>query len=586
MSDYPIPDVIRESPHRHDDDLLTAGLGLAGLRDPRKPAFTDATTPTPTELRRRAIHASWRAIADLEPTGGFGEIYGQAPRIPGREYHAFARLPGAQTSHRVLLQAPDDFDRRIRCLIVTASPGSRGIYGGIALAGAWGLPRGCAVVYTDKGAGSGYFDAHSGSGVRLDGTRAAAGEDVLEFEPLIADPEGGIGIKHAHSGDNPEASWGDHVLQALNFGLAMLDRAYPDAAPFSPENTRIIATGLSNGGAAILQAAGRDTANQLDGAVAISPNVLTPNRGRAFYDYTSEVALLIGSALAAPSLLGIAQARHADAMPDHVAWGEGLAEAGVLSTNRSAEYAEEALSRLHTMGWSTAALQAALLTGDTEIWRAAGAVYAGSYLCRPMGELPCEEGFLARVPDTQGQLRPAGALLRSTWWADAPGIPPVWVWSPRAWRLDGLSSSRCFAYMPCLPNLPTRMPRHAYCAQVLRQQPSPCHTKTYLSGWCMAMTMDWFLSRSVASRMSTGYAPRGASRCSGGSRMCSTSTPYSVGRRWPHVICRCWPTPMPRWTPCGRGLVNGSLWQAAPSPCPLVCAVQRRLPLHTSDWMP
>ena len=257
---------LRETHHRHGDDLLTAGLGLDGIRQPHSPRFADPTRPRPEELRRRAIHTNWRAIADLSSQGAFGSLYGGAPVIPGREYQAFARLPGTAAPHRVLLQAPDAFDRQMRCLIVTASPGSRGVYGSIALAGAWGLPQGFAVAYTDKGAGTGYFDAESDTGVQLDGTRAHRGEAPLEFEPAQADS--GVGIKHAHSGDNPEAHWGDYVLQAVEFGLAMLERAYPDAAPFTTDNTRIIAVGLSNGGASVLQAAGRDQDGIFDGATA------------------------------------------------------------------------------------------------------------------------------------------------------------------------------------------------------------------------------------------------------------------------------------------------------------------------------
>ena len=34
------------SEHRGSDDLLTAGLGLAGLRSMAPPAFADASAPT------------------------------------------------------------------------------------------------------------------------------------------------------------------------------------------------------------------------------------------------------------------------------------------------------------------------------------------------------------------------------------------------------------------------------------------------------------------------------------------------------------------------------------------------------------
>src|SRR3546814_12252624 len=68
-----------------------------------------------------------------------------------------------------MVQIPDGFDHQARCIVVSASSGSRGIYGAIALAGAWGLPHGCAVAYTDKGAGTDYLDVSRGTGVALDG---------------------------------------------------------------------------------------------------------------------------------------------------------------------------------------------------------------------------------------------------------------------------------------------------------------------------------------------------------------------------------------------------------------------------------
>src|SRR5690348_5722409 len=248
---------VRETVHRERDDLLSAGMGLDGLRG-KPPAFADATAPTAQELRRRAIHTSWQGIADLGPLGGYGRVYGAVPAVPGREYTAFAKLPGARQPHRVLLQVPDHFDAKARCVVVAAASGSRGVYGAIALAGAWALPRGCAVAYTDKGTGSGYFDLDSDTGVALDGTRAARGAAPLEFEPARVADAHGVAIKHAHSGDDPEADWGRHVLQAARFGLAMLDRAYPAQAPFTPTDTRVIVTGVSNGAGAALQAAGLD----------------------------------------------------------------------------------------------------------------------------------------------------------------------------------------------------------------------------------------------------------------------------------------------------------------------------------------
>ncbi len=171
---------IAQQAHRVDDDLLTAGLAPMASRNPLPPAFADPANPSPAELRRRAIWNNWRGIADLAPGGGYGELYGSLRPVPGREFHALAKLPGARQPHRVMLQLPDDFDAGKRCIVVTASSGSRGIYGAIALAGSWGLTHGCAVAYTDKGAGTGFVDTATGQGAKLDGTRGAE-SDLLEF---------------------------------------------------------------------------------------------------------------------------------------------------------------------------------------------------------------------------------------------------------------------------------------------------------------------------------------------------------------------------------------------------------------------
>ena len=52
----------RTTEHRDGDDLLTAGLGLEGLRAMLPPAFADADHPTPAELRRRALWSNWRGM--------------------------------------------------------------------------------------------------------------------------------------------------------------------------------------------------------------------------------------------------------------------------------------------------------------------------------------------------------------------------------------------------------------------------------------------------------------------------------------------------------------------------------------------
>ena len=413
---------VRVTCHHGRDDLLSAGLGLEGLRA-SPPAFADPVAPSPAELRRRAIHANWNGIADLGPLGGYGRAYGGVPAVPGREFSAFARVPGAHSPHRVLLQVPDAFDANARCLLVAPSSGSRGIYGAIAFAGAWGLPRGCAVVYTDKGTGTGYHDLATQTGVALDGTRAVRGSAMLEFESAT-DAREGIAVKHAHSGDHPEADWGRHVLQAAAFGLAMLDRARPDQAPFTAASTRVIAVGLSNGGGAVLQAAGQDDARLLSAAVALAPNVHAANGGRALYDYVSEAALYLPCALLDARFDAVPFARHDGAPPS--AWRARCARlhaVGQLEGADAPAQARSALQRLRESGWDERALDTAASTTAFDLWRAVAATYAASYLRRGPDTMPC--GFHFGVLDPASGIEVAAdAATRAAWWSDASGIPP------------------------------------------------------------------------------------------------------------------------------------------------------------------
>ena len=413
---------VRETAHRGDDDLLSAGLGLSGLMG-LPSVLADPLHPAAPDLRRRAIQSNWKGIADLGPMGGYGQVYGGVPDVPGREFSAFAQLPDARAPFRVLLQAPDGFDRKARCLIVAPSSGSRGVYGAIALAGAFGLPRGCAVVYTDKGTGTGYFDTADGSGVALDGTRMLAGAAKLEFEPAGSPANVGIAVKHAHSGDNPEADWGRHVLEAARFGLAMLDRAYPDAAPFTAENTRVIATGLSNGGGAVLRAAGDDDEGLIDGVVALEPNIHVPGRGRALYDYVTEAALWMPCALADTRFADAPFARAAGVLPPAFALRcASLRDVGMLVAGDLAAQAREAVERLHAGGWQDNVLATAATTTTFDVWRSVAVPYASAYLRRGVGEMPC--GYAYLPVNATGVAGIADPLARAAWWADANGVPP------------------------------------------------------------------------------------------------------------------------------------------------------------------
>lgn len=413
----PVFEQWRETAHRGDDELMTAGLGLEGLRANTAPAFADPVSPTAKEARRRAIWSSWRGIADLTPGGGFGDAYGSVQPSPGREFSAYARIPGARQPHRVLVQIPDNFDPARRCLVATASSGSRGIYGAIPVAGSWGLAHGCAVAYTDKGAGSDYYDLDAKSGFQADGTPATQG--TLAFVPEAGVNAHGVAFKHAHSGDNPEADWGRHLVQAVQFGLQALERAYPQSAPFTSTNTRTLGVGVSNGGGAVLRAAEIE-GDWFDAMVAGEPNVSVAG-APPLYDFVTQAALLMPCALLAidelPQPPVQAQARPLWARQCTVLKAEGLVQGDDTSTQ-----ARSARQQLANAGLGDGALRAAAFSTGFDLWRAIAVTYASAYGGFAAGQHPCAYSFSAVGAD--GKPGAATPEARASWWSEASGIPP------------------------------------------------------------------------------------------------------------------------------------------------------------------
>src|SRR5690606_23066610 len=366
---------------------LSAGLGLDGLRQLLPPAPPD---PGAAELRRRAIWSSWRGIADLRP-GSLDDL----PLVPGREFPAELRLPGDNRPHRVLLQLPASFDADAPSLLLAPATGARGVYGAIPVAGPVGLPRGCAIVYTDKGAGSAFEDLG----------------------------EAGVYVPHAHSGDNPEARWGEHVLAAARFALAVLGRQGLRKDGFNAGNTRIIAVGISNGGGAVLRAAELDDEGLLDAVVAAAPNIQPRWTGmRPLYDYTTEAALYQPCLLAHPDF-----AEAPFVTPDLRAQGERrcalLRRAGLLTSRTAEGQAREALERLRSAGWDEGALRLSGKNVAFDIWRAIAVTYASAYGRFGIGDHPC--GFRCAGLDAPGRPRATTTLERMLWATDGSGIPPT-----------------------------------------------------------------------------------------------------------------------------------------------------------------
>lgn len=211
------------------------------------------------------------------------------------------------------------------------------------------------------------------------------------------------------------------MIQAAHFALAMLDRAFPEQAPFTPQNTKVIATGLSNGGGAVLQAAGLDQGHLFAGVVALEPNVHVADRGRAMFDYATEASIWLPCALTTPRFAHTPLARDAAGQPPP-AWPlrcASLHAQGAIAGATPGDRAEAACQHLRAGGWTDEAMTTAASTTAFDLWRVITAGYASSYLRRGAGNMPC--GF------HYGALAPTGVVnqaTRAAWWANGSGIPP------------------------------------------------------------------------------------------------------------------------------------------------------------------
>lgn len=317
------------------NDLLTAGLGKTGLAGVA-PAYANAEQPTPVELRRNAIYANYRAVLDIAANSGYGTLYGPnvdasgnvgtgEGLVAGSEYIAYADDGTGKKNVTLMVQVPASFDPEHACIVTGTSSGSRGIYGAIGSSGEWGLKKGCAVAYADKGSGTGLYVFEDDSVNLQNGVRAgrgAAGKSAL-FVPDLNDADrlawaaaypNRIAFKHAHSQQNPEKDWGKVTLQAVEMAYYVLNERYGVLARdgssrivrLTPKNTITIASSISNGAGSALLAAEQDSKGLISGVAASEPQVQPAassaysvrqggvqlaNPGRALYDYATYAAL-------------------------------------------------------------------------------------------------------------------------------------------------------------------------------------------------------------------------------------------------------------------------------------------------------
>ena len=374
------------------DDLLTAGLGRTGLAAAVAPTLT-LGSPTAAELRRLAIYTNYRALADMTANGGFGRFYGPNIDLAGNDTLGEGRIAGSESltyiddgsgreNVTLMVQIPDSFNANQPCIIAVPSSGSRGVYGGIGTTGEWGLKRGCAVAYTDKGTGSGAHELGSDNVQLIDGrlqTAATAGA-AAQFRANITDAERStfnaaspnrFAYKHAHSQRNPEKDWGRYTRRSIEFAFYVLNERFGPAVAggrgvkYEPSNTIVIASSVSNGGGAALMAAEEDTAGLIDAVVVSEPQInlrvpagisvrrgvtVQPSIGRPLYDYITYAnlfqpcAAIAASNAASPFLTFIVASRASNRCT-------ALRNAGLLTSATTADQAEEANTLLRQYGY-------------------------------------------------------------------------------------------------------------------------------------------------------------------------------------------------------------------------------------------
>ena len=376
------------------DDLLTAGLGKTGLGAAAAPAPASPTAPTAVELRRLAIFNNYRAILDINPKGGYGVLYGPnidinggntlgEGKIAGTEYLAYDDDGTGKLNVTLMVQIPASFDTSHPCIVTATSSGSRGVYGAIGSAGEWGLKHGCAVAYADKGTGIGVHDLATNTVNLQDGTRTDAvtagaksnftatlsAADLAAFNS--ANPTR-IAIKHAHSQQNPEKDWGANTLDAIRFAFYVINEQFSGKNPdgttmvnFKAENTIVIASSVSNGGAAALAAAEQDTEGLIDGIAVAEPVLelnpdpaLTVKRGstsitggaKPLYDYFTTANLYQPCAALSTRAAGSPGAALLSATSSTNRCAS-LKAKGLLNAATTADQAEEALDKLIAAGW-------------------------------------------------------------------------------------------------------------------------------------------------------------------------------------------------------------------------------------------
>lgn len=421
------------------DDLLTAGLGKTGLASATAPSIAKPAAPTAAELRRLAIYSNYRALVDMSANGGYGRFWGPnvdlngndtlgEGKIAGKEYIAYADDGSGMQNVSLLVQIPQSFNPDQPCIVTATSSGSRGVYGAISAAGEWGLKRGCAVAYTDKGSGNGGHELATDLVTLIDGTLAGAGiagtkaifkanvsaSALSSFNSAFPNR---YAYKHAHSQQNPEKDWGKNTLQAIQFAYWALNDTFGAVSGSSHQvrynkgSITTIAASVSNGGGASLAAAEQDSDGWITAVVVGEPqiNLNLPSQvsvrqgglpvgsfGRPLADYMTLANLLQPCAALAPAAAG---APYLTTLPlattnaIRTARCATLAASGLITGGNTVAQATDALNQLHQAGYETDSDTLHAPMWDSQAVPAVAVTYADAYMTASVLDNLCNFSF-------------------------------------------------------------------------------------------------------------------------------------------------------------------------------------------------
>ncbi len=429
------------------NDLLSAGLGLAGIQSATPP---EATADDAEAIRRRAIYMHYRGLIDRTSGGGFGRLFGTAlgQGIAGTEI--VAMIPWRDQHFAAVLQIPSNFDPAAPCLVVAPASGSRNAYGALPIVGEWALPRGCALLLHDKGVGAGV--ASDTLGLNARGVVVPLAEAL--WQPKNWRSEYGAAFRHMHDGATAEADWGRMTLASLRWAISALSQQHPAAHGYRKPALTVIAAGVSNGGSAVLRAAEADSENLIDAVVAGEPNItpktLQPVKvgsgvvqtvGEPALQQFPEVGLLLPCAIAGQPLLPpplVAKAQ------EHCVW---LRQQGMLIGADDKTLAQEAAARIRALGLPDSVFALAPVTLTLGMHQSLLATYGNAALGSPI-PATCD---VKAVP-TQGELDAIGLSRQFT---DGSGLPPLDWLGTGASKATGMTPAQQWCLRQAIHENPT-----------------------------------------------------------------------------------------------------------------------------------